>query len=209
MNHHKSRNVRGLCGGCDRPPRPGMQLCKACGEDQAKKNRDYRFANGGGKWRPGGPGRPPKDRREIMEPVCKPARGPMRAEHTPDEDGDLCRVCGQSIAPEPAATPRPAPRAIVAPAPQRAHRPSAETKAAFNPTPAPRPAPPQELQELPTIGPGRPPAARGRSVEAEDVATIPDPIAATIAALELELEREEIDVTLATLRRLRVRRASA
>lgn len=143
-----------------------------------------------------------------MEPQCKPSKGPMRPEHSYDEDG-ICTACGSTRAtfaprPEPvevSAPRKPLPKAR--PGKGASHKPSPAHAAAFAEArsfvAAPKPEPAKDVNTLA--------ATLDRSLlreypkpDSEDVATIPDPMAATIAALELE--RDELDVTIATLKRL-------
>jgi hypothetical protein len=154
----------------------------------------------------------------------------MRQEHEWDDDLGLCTACGtkRETATPPAAPPRPAPRPIVVEKPAGAadglarktggaRKPTAETRAAFasqtlSPAPAPRETPATESVKAfvgAVVDRQDAHALVAAMVEREtisDVATIPDPIAATIAVLELE--RSEIDVTIETLRRLQGRKVA-
>lgn len=158
-------------------------------------------------WRPGGPGRMPNWAKEgfSVEPQCKPAGKPMRPEHDPDYEVGACRACGAKLAPAPAATPRAQERPIVvrgaADSLTRSaggrSKPTREQRQAFHGqslTPAPPPAEPATSRPNPD-----PPGP-------EDVARIPDPIAATIATLELE--RAELEVAIETLKRVQGRKAA-
>jgi hypothetical protein len=154
-----------------------------------------------------------------MEPQCQPKTGPARAEHQFDEDG-ICERCGfvSGSRVPPAATPRPAPRPIVAPAADGLRRqaggvskPGRDARIAFGQmagtTPRPR-------ADAPSSGNGHEPQAHDIACpcpdcererpQSADVATIPDPLGAAIA--ELELERSEIEVAIETLGRLRARK---
>jgi hypothetical protein len=118
-----------------------------------------------------------------MEPACKPSGKPMRNEHDWDEEIGVCKACGAkgtTFAPRPApAAPLPKAR----PGKGARHKPSPAHRAAF-------------AGQMLTPAPPR-----------EEVATIPDPLVAALAALELE--RDEIDIAIATLRRLQGRKATA
>lgn len=219
----RKRIERGVCARCGkRPPKPGGQRCETCLKYLRGRSEAWRRRHGSDPWRAGGPGRAPKGATR-MEPQCKPTDGrPMRPEHDFDPEVGRCAWCGakRETATPPAATPRPAPRPIVAaPAAEGLRRspggrskPTAEGRRAFGQMagggdPRRKPvasaaievltgAPDPELIE-PVLAPDF----------GADFASTPDPIAATIAALELE--RDEIDITITTLRRMQDRKAAS
>jgi hypothetical protein len=135
----------------------------------------------------------------TVEPQCKPKSGPMRAEHDWDDEVGVCTVCGvkRSAATSPSVSPWPATRPIVAPPPGAAdgvrrsaggkRKPTLEQRMAFGSG---------------TLSPAPPPQSRA----VEDLATIPDPAAAVLA--ELELERDELEVAIDTLKRRQARKAA-
>ncbi len=174
---------RGLCPGCGKKPKPGLKRCESC----LAKQRDYDK-----KWR-----MTHQEKGGEVEPQCKPSKGPMRPEHTWDEDG-ICEACGAKQTP---LTVLPKAGPLVPAKPKRTglddgpllprarpgkgarHKPSDEHRAAF-------------------VG------AASVMVESKaDVATIPDPLAAVLAGLELE--RDELEIAIATLKRLEARKATA
>ncbi len=170
---------RGLCPGCGKKPKPGFKRCEPCLAKQRDYDKKWRITH--------------QEKGANVEPQCKPSKGPMRPEHKWDEDG-ICEACGArrtTFAPTrlPAAGPLPRAR----PGKGARHKPSDEHRAAFF-----------EASSI-VAKPRKEAAIEARSVE--DVATIPDPIVATLAALELE--RDELDIAIATLRRLEARKVTA
>lgn len=194
--------AKGLCKDCGRKPAKDRVRCQPCLDRQSVYNKrayDKRKAAKGGN----------------VEPQCQPSKGPMRAEHEWDAEGELCVNCGK---PRPAgfvpsaapADPQPAP------VPQRRAAdqvkrsagprgtvtiPSREQRLRFHgqmtaPVPG-RPVPVREVEPVAVVHGAEP---------ADDVATIPDPIAATIA--ELDLWRSEIDNAISTLQRLQARKSA-
>jgi hypothetical protein len=221
----------GRCGTCGEKPAPGRKCCQACLDKQAKRDAVRRAVPRVGKWKPGGPGRPPVWARvkggAAMEPQCQPETGPMRAEHEWKADG----TCAHCKAPRPAGfVPLAAPEDP--PAPRQPIIPSAADSLKRSPGPrgtvapltreqklrfqggmmAPVPARPASLTpaDAPTFVPAeREPEAvpEGFGALPLDVVTFPDPIAAVIAQLELELV--ETELVLDVLRRIHTRRKTA
>lgn len=160
-------------------------------------------------WRPGGPGRMPNWAREgfSVEPQCKPSSGPMRAEHDWDEEVGACRVCGakRRSATPPAASPRPPQRPIVVRGAADGLRRSAGGRR--TPTPEQRLAfQSHTLTPAPVLARPLPPPPPADPDEQPDLGTIPEPMAAAIAALELE--RDELKIAIETLKRLQGRKAA-
>lgn len=154
--------------------------------DPAKRNAARRAADrkrtGSKAWHPGGPGRPPKDRGGVMEPQCKIPGGNMRADHIFGPADGLC-ACGarkMEFAPRPPLRP-----ALVRPA---------------APKQVPAPARPAEAPPI-----AKPPARPNqRQAPADDEPAPGIDYRGVIAALELE--RDELEISIETLRRLQARK---
>jgi hypothetical protein len=189
--------AKGLCRSCGAKRAPGRAKCEPC----LARHREYlRVAYRKHTTRAKG---------DNVEPQCQPSKGAMRAEHEWDDEIGACVRCGEKrptgFMPT-AAAEDPAPVHTAADVITRSAGPrgtraplTREQKLRFHggmmaPVPAPAGAP----QAAPSISA---PQVRSKNYTSapEDLATIPDPIAATIA--ELQLWRAELDVTIATLER--------
>jgi hypothetical protein len=224
----------GLCGQCGRKPSPGRKCCPRCIAKQQARDAAKRTTPIVGKWRPGGPGRPPVWARvkggAAMEPQCQPSNMPMRAEHQWDDEVGACVRCGKL---RPAgfvatAAPESEPLPVVQPSARQVPIASAADKLTRSSGPRGTVAPLSREQKLRFQGgmgavparepltPGAPPFAGPADAPPEgfgalpleaDVATYPDPIVAVIAQLELELV--ETELVLDVLRRIHTRRKTA
>jgi hypothetical protein len=86
----------GLCGQCGHKPSPGRKCCPRCIAKQQARDAAKRTTPIVGKWKPGGPGRPPvwaRVKGVNVEPQCQPSKGPMRAEHEWDDEVGMCTRC--------------------------------------------------------------------------------------------------------------------
>lgn len=191
----QKRIERGVCARCGKqPPKPGGQRCETCLEYLRGRSEAWRRNHGCKPKVEGGPGAPPKSQgaRATMEPQCR-VNGRMRSEHVFDEDG-LCD-CGQKRT---TFAPRPALRDVTSP-PVRKVRSIADLERPARPgkggSHKPKPEERRAFGQMDGGGPKPSPATP--TVIASPA--IPDPVAATIA--QLELEREELDQAIETLRR--------